>query len=206
MNEQTGKDGLEQALRGLREDSASLAAPDHLQGALVEAFRAHHSARSRKQGWTWAAAAIAACLVLALGFRIFRPVNPTAPVVVAAPVHPSPEPAPVKRVEPLQLANTAKGKSPVRRRVRPAVQRPAPRLSVAEATPKRDQQEFVKIPYAPPFTSYDEGQVVRVNMAGSSARRMGVPVLLDRVQADLVVGNDGVPRAIRVVSNSESQF
>ena len=59
----------------------------------------------------------------------------------------------------------------------------------------------MEIPYAPPLTPYDQGQIVRVNMAGSSARRMGVPVMLDRVQADLVVGNDGLPRAIRLVSN-----
>jgi hypothetical protein len=35
---------------------------------------------------------------------------------------------------------------------------------------------------------------------------MGVPVMMDRVQADLVVGNDGMARAIRVVSTQGSRL
>jgi hypothetical protein len=68
--------------------------------------------------------------------------------------------------------------------------------------PPRQQEVFVEIPYAPPFSPYEGGQVVRLNMPGSSVRRLGLPVSVDRVQADVLLGNDGIARAIRLVSNS----
>ena len=59
------------------------------------------------------------------------------------------------------------------------------------------------IPYAPPFTRIDQGQVVRVRVPRQSLRSLGLPVnedrMFERVPADLLMGEDGVPRAIRFV-------
>jgi len=88
--------------------------------------------------------------------------------------------------------------------VRPAVKpkhRKA-RQSVTQAAEIPDNQEFIEIPYAPAFEAVDGGQVVRVNMRGASVRRLGLPVMTDRVQADVLLGEDGIARAIRLVSNS----
>ena len=62
--------------------------------------------------------------------------------------------------------------------------------------------EFIEIPYAPSIGAFDEAQVVRVNMPGASARRLGLAVGMDRIQADVLLGNDGIARAIRLVSTS----
>jgi hypothetical protein len=39
-------------------------------------------------------------------------------------------------------------------------------------------------------------------MPGSSIRSLGFAVMTDRVQADVLLGSDGVARAIRLVSSS----
>jgi hypothetical protein len=197
---------LGDALRRLREDSSSQAAPNALEGTMLDAFRAHHAARAKRRHWTWVPVAIAASLALAVASLISEPVKVEAPSV---PVAVAPPAASVEmNSEPVTTpVSVEKRKAPAKRRVKPPARPPARPLSLATARPAREpQQEFVEIPYAPPFAPYDEGHVVRVNMAGSSARRMGIPVVMDRVQADLVVGNDGLPRAIRVVSNSGAQY
>ena len=59
------------------------------------------------------------------------------------------------------------------------------------------------MPYAPVFTSEDRGQVVRVRLPRESMRSFGLPVNQDRivqtVKADVLVGEDGIARAIRFV-------
>lgn len=187
------QDGLADALRRLREESAAQAAPDSLEGKLLLGFRSHHAAPRKQWNWIWVAASIAACLVVALVAVMREPMRATAPTAPSAAAR-TEQPAQVEK-KVLQVAAAQKPKPTRKRRARTA----GPRLSLASSQPA-PEQEFIKIPYAPPFTPYDEAYVVRVNMPGSSVRRMGVPVVMDRVQADLVVGNDGLARAIRVVS------
>ncbi len=72
------------------------------------------------------------------------------------------------------------------------------------ATPNREvTTEFFAVPYAPQFTSEDRGQLVRVRLPRESMRSFGLPVNEDRVtpvvNADVLVGEDGVARAIRFV-------
>jgi hypothetical protein len=200
MNEPL-QEGLDKALRRLREDVATQAAPDALESRLLASFQNHHVAvRQRQRRWMWAPAAIAAALVVAVVSRMPAPVKVEAPAIPLASV---PVPAPVVDGTPVVQTKSPKPGLPSKRRGKRATKQP---LSLAKSKPAPEPQEFMEIPYAPPFTPYDEGHVLRVNMAGSSVRRMGIPVLTDRVQADLVVGNDGLPRAIRLVSNTGSQF
>ena len=78
-----------------------------------------------------------------------------------------------------------------------------PKSAKLASTPTRvPQREFIRLPYAPEFDPYEGGQVVRVSMPGASVRNLGLPVMVDRVQADVLLGDDGVARAIRLVSNS----
>ena len=193
MNKST-PNSLEDAIRRLRESDATRHAPDLLESQLLQAFRGHHAARKRRHR-VWIPSAIAASLLFAVASQIDLTVveTPTIHVSSIRPPQPLLDPAPVN----------VRSDKPKRRARRPVAPPPRP-LSVASSGPVPSEREFVHIPYAPPFTTSDAGHVVRVNMAGSSARRMGIPVLTDRVQADLVLGNDGLPRAIRVVSNSTS--
>jgi hypothetical protein len=195
MTEQN-QDRLNQALRGLRDDAAGTAAPEGLEVALLEAFRQHHATPVQQTNRKlWAAMAIAASLTAAVVWRVSNPptlklATPTI-MAVTAPTAQSPrvtvQPAVMKSRRPKRKA------APVKQYA--AAPTPDPRSASPE-------DPFIAIPYAPAFTPYEDAQVVRVNMAGASVRRLGLPATADRVEADLVVGNDGLARAIRLVSNS----
>jgi hypothetical protein len=57
---------------------------------------------------------------------------------------------------------------------------------------------------APPF---ERGELIRVNVSAAAMRTVGLPVdedhLADHVQADVLVGQEGLARAIRFVKSSE---
>jgi hypothetical protein len=76
---------------------------------------------------------------------------------------------------------------------------PPPAVAV-EAAPAR---EFIPLPYSPAFTASEGGQVVRITLPRSSLRTLGFPIneerAFERIQADVLLGNDGIARAIRVV-------
>lgn len=63
--------------------------------------------------------------------------------------------------------------------------------------------DFVPLPYGEDFSADDSGVVVRVSMTRDALESLGYPVDevrgQDVVQADLVVGEDGWPRAVRLV-------
>lgn len=63
--------------------------------------------------------------------------------------------------------------------------------------------EFIPIGYANPANVQDGGQLVRIEMPRSAMARFGLPVNMDRfderVKADVLVGVDGLARAIRFV-------
>jgi hypothetical protein len=60
---------------------------------------------------------------------------------------------------------------------------------------------------APPF---DRGQLLRVNLPASAMQIVGLPVREDRmsnpIQADVLVGEEGLPRAIRFIGFDRAQF
>jgi hypothetical protein len=63
--------------------------------------------------------------------------------------------------------------------------------------------EFVAVPYAPPFAPSDRGQLIRLQVPRQAMRRFGFPVNIerwsDRVEADVLMGEDGIARAVRFV-------
>jgi hypothetical protein len=189
-------DPIQNALRRLREHAEDKKAPDSIEGKLLASYRVHH--HSRKRRWMWVPAAVAASLALAISWRLGSPTAIQAPEPQHSAAKPpaTPEVSVSKQPEPVVSAKAAaKAKPRVRRRST---------AQVAKA-PQR-AQEFYQIPYTPELGDYDSGRVVRVNMPGASVRSLGFPVMLDRVQADVFVGDDGVARAIRVVSGSGLNF
>ncbi len=64
--------------------------------------------------------------------------------------------------------------------------------------------EFIPVPYAPPLAPGEAVAVVRTQLDTQALDRMGVNVVLAsaasaQVNADLVLGQDGLPRAVRVL-------
>lgn len=82
---------------------------------------------------------------------------------------------------------------PVARKV--AQRKPAPREIVTDFYPLMED--------APPF---ERGELLRVSVPALAMRGVGLPVseerLADMVQADVLVGQEGLPRAIRFVNTN----
>jgi hypothetical protein len=95
-------------------------------------------------------------------------------------------------------------------RTQPVVQRPTmARLGTAAAastvaqTPTEDVINFYRLPDADELPPMESATIVRVQLPMSSLRLIGLPVSEDRaaefVQADMLVGQDGLARGVRFV-------
>ncbi|HEV7744820.1 MAG TPA: hypothetical protein VGO56_07475 [Pyrinomonadaceae bacterium] len=199
----------------------SEAAPARIKADLLTAFASQQQPLSvtdhvvpfpsrRKLGW-WAAAAVAAAAVVV--FALMPPIwkgapspvpesqiaqkapSPATPIVTPTPtaaVAPSigqPAPKPVK----------AAGKRPVLRQRSPRVISEAANETVARNT----ANEFVPLTYLATATAIDTGTIVRVQLSRSALVRLGLPINIESssetVKAEVVMGDDGVARAIRLV-------
>jgi hypothetical protein len=64
---------------------------------------------------------------------------------------------------------------------------------------------FIAVPYAMPIGQYERADLVRVNVPISALAQWGLPVTAfnpdQRVDAEVVIGEDGLARAVRLVSN-----
>jgi hypothetical protein len=81
----------------------------------------------------------------------------------------------------------------------------APTVAVVQATPVAEEEpdaDFYPLPEAEGLPAVENTMVVRVRLPASSLRLMGVPVGEERaddaVQADLLLGQDGLARAVRL--------
>jgi hypothetical protein len=76
-------------------------------------------------------------------------------------------------------------------------------VALNEAEPTEVTTGFVPLTYLNSATAMESGIVVRVEVAREKLVALGLPLNLDRagetIKADIVVGDDGVARAIRLV-------
>ena len=185
---------------GLRALGAASPLQSRGEAAVLAAFRAHRALPPKqRRNWKWLAGAAAAAACVLMVWQAVAPVpveTPARTVETRKQVLPrTPE------QQPLALA---KASEPPKRVRRP--RRPVSAPSRQEAAPQVETAtEFMPIPYSPAWTPYDRGQVVRVRLPRSSMRTFGLPVSEDRyyekVQADVLLGEDGIARAVRFVSN-----
>ncbi len=68
-----------------------------------------------------------------------------------------------------------------------------------------DDGGFVAVPYAPPLADGEFVKVVRTRLYAAALDRMGVavPVSNGEFPADVVLGEDGLPRAVRLLESSQ---
>jgi len=148
--------------------------------------------RARKQV-VLAAAAVAAALALAFFWP--KPQAPAPPRMAhiappAPPVVEQSKPAP----EPLrQLPARAKRRGAPRPVPAPAAPEPQPEVAT----------DFYPVPYTEPLRPHQRADIYRVQVPRASMAAFGIPVIGGRldsqITADVVVGEDGVTRAVRFI-------
>jgi len=168
------------ALDALAKADEGMEVSPQLELRLRTAFRKKY----RRRVWPYTAfvLAAAAALVVFLALKP-KPQNvPSHAAIITAPapvVQPRAE-APVVDPQPVRAA--------VHRARRPA-------------QPQEIMTDFFPLMAAPP--PFDRGEIVRVALPAAAMRTVGLPVdetrLADRVQADVLVGEEGLARAIRFV-------
>lgn len=175
------------ALKIVHEDSAQSETRPYVEMAVLDAFREHQRTRERVQyrqrrarlRWVeWVSMAAAAAVLLAIGgwrFSHRHSLNVNS-----------------------ASADAAGDANPVANSVNSAAA-PAPDSQDTSA----QDSDFVPLPYGEDFSTDDSSLVVRVSMTRDALGSLGYPVDemrdQDVVQADLVVGEDGWPRAVRLV-------
>jgi hypothetical protein len=74
---------------------------------------------------------------------------------------------------------------------------------MSEVAANEVKTDFVPLTYLNSATAMDSGIVVRVEVSREKLAAMGLPLNLERadekIKADIVLGDDGVARAIRLV-------
>ena len=184
-----GDDNVRDALRMLLA-STPRAAPERVEIALISAFRKQaHSRRLRRRA---VAASIATAACIAVSFSLWKPL--IVNTAVTAP------PAPViSLIAPPPDAWTVAPWAPL-----PRPRRTVARVSGLRPRPQVHAQEFVLLPYGDPALVDDSATIVRVDLPGSALRLAGFNVPQDiasnRVQADVLLGADGLAHAVRLVS------
>jgi hypothetical protein len=183
-------DRVIKALDALKRVDNELEAPPRVEAALLEAYRKRHARRGLLSGWFQgvAIATLAAALVMAFSLGRTSGKVETRPGISLQPA------AATLRVE----------AAPVRIE---EVVIPQPKQQQRVSVPVRSQPHevvtdfFPLMDIAPPL---GRGQILRVTVPASTMRSVGLPVreerLNDRVQADVLVGEEGMARAIRFVS------
>lgn len=203
---------LTRGLQLLAEEMESLVAPDEIELKLREAFRSRRvvpinkTSASRSRYWLVAVAAVllVAMSVVAVWWRSDAPQETIADTTLPKPNEvriEQDEPAP-KPVEQLAENQTPKRQAPKRVR-RNAVTRRAPETPMANHVTNEIATDFVPLGDMNAASLQDGGQIVRVTLRRSALVRFGIPVNMDRynenVKADVLIGVDGLARAIRFV-------
>jgi hypothetical protein len=187
--------------RGLAARAHSASLPQGLERVLLAEFDEVRGAVSHSRRFWFAAGAFALTATALLAVVLMRSPE-AAPVPVAVQ-----EPTPKVLAQPVP-------ETPVVAVARPVTMPPRPQLRpkpVAKA-PAAEQQEtaFVSIPYTMPLAPNERADVVRMDIPVAALIAAGLPMkvrdMSANASADVLVGEDGRARAVRLISVSDSGF
>jgi hypothetical protein len=172
---------LSAALHRLATGSAQNA-PAEVGARLAQEFRRHHVRRRRAR--MAMVVSLAASMTLAAALLLsLKPVRQSAPTVAH-------EPAPVVAPTMGQATPSATAQTQTSQPSR-------------KAAGSRAENSFMPLDAYDPATAPSELQIVRLELTGADLRLVGAPVAEDlsdrRLLADIVVGSDGTPYAVRLV-------
>jgi hypothetical protein len=182
-----------------------------VRAALMAEFRRRRTVTPMPRIWTqrakWlAVAAVAAAVLLAvflsIGHRAQKPVEAVRAPSTMAPPQP-PVTASIKPPVPPSLPAETKAAVPVKHRAASHPRRVVKKDPAPQEEPAEVASEFLEIPYVEPLRPEQRADVFRVQIPRANMAVFGLPVTggrLDaRVTADILMGEDGVVRAIRFI-------
>ena len=209
---------LSHGLRALAADMSPQAAPSRTEQQVLAAFRQGNDVQTftpRKRSWTYWATAAAAALLLAFAFAAWRYQHRALPVPNQPEVAGNSTPAPIPSASesPRQttedlVVSTPPHKSSPRPRIRATRvkhDRPQPAIPPIDTNAANAEvvTDFLQVGYGNAQDLQDGGQLVRVELPRLALARFGLPVNMElaneRVKADVLLGPDGMARAIRFV-------
>lgn len=202
---------LEFSMLDVARHDANRQVSPRVESALLQEFRRQKADAARQQiRRQLAALAIAAALLLTLGLALRHQAslwhNSHASLRPALTVSNSQPPA--ASAQPAVHVAATKASAAPQPKHPPARKQAAP----SDSTDSEYATAFMPLPYADDSAALDGGAVVRVSLSRSALASFGLPVAdfasSDRFQADLIVGADGAPQAIRLVSqlNPSAEF
>jgi hypothetical protein len=197
---------LTAALQALSAEAQAWSTSPEIEHRLQAAFEAERTAgvppsepAPRINRWDYALA-IAAIVALAVWLGS-RPARPAGPATASAP---SPAAAPAGRPP---LVSAPPAVAALRPSERPAVRTPRRLRARVAPAPRVRSFEFVALPSAVGLPDFESGSVVRIQVPVAALPEYGVDIgpNMQRVtvEADVLVGQDGQPRAIRLVTDDE---
>jgi len=204
---------LTEGLRGFARTSTG-EAPSNVEAAVLAAFRQHQSRtpsavtiRTSDRRWIYAAAGVAALVIIVtlLALNASRIPNPQPPekAKIETPVKPDETTAMPEPKTPTSDRKLATNKKTQRLQHRGVTSQ---RLAQPQLTPSATNEiatDFIPLTSREALAQMDGGQVMRVELPRSALMSFGLPMDMERaterIKADVVVGNDGLARAIRFV-------
>ena len=217
---------LSEGLRKLSDEMKGRQASSESEGKLLATFRAQASrpvenTPSRRRYWTGAIAAMLLIGFAVWAIRVWRS-QTASPAQLITQNEEQPLPGPISSPPATPVIETVNPLVPGppprtshERRDRKSSLRlpgkPGPKMTevalspvpAAEAESKEIATDFVPVGYGSALDLQDGGQVVRVELPRVALARFGLPMNLDRadegIKADVLVGADGLARAIRFV-------
>jgi len=190
---------LERALRALAENTDTERSAAEMESVLRTLFQQQKRVRRHSRSVaSWVAVGVVASLLLSMGVlswrRLIAP-EPTPPAVAL------PQLSPPATASKAQAPGPAAKGAPQNGRHRKS----KPDIPAQPADGKEFVTGFYALPYAENSNRAFSGEIVRVKLRGSALPAIGFPVALngdqaaEQITADLFVGQNGLPLAIRFV-------
>ncbi len=211
---------LTRGLHSVAVEMNSLQASEATEQSLLASFRQHSvvvplaSTRSYRPYWLTAVAAIL-LIVFGLVAVVWKGSNQPKNQIAVQPIPQAPKEikenknmvAPDDQVA--HLPAPSKPKRDLNPRVLQTRNSKANRAENTVAHHAEVATDFMPLGYLNPALLQDGGQIVRVEVPRTTMASFGLPVNMDRynerVKADVLLGVDGVPHAIRFVQDKRSQ-
>jgi hypothetical protein len=165
--------------------------PSQVRTALLAAFRNHHRQAAWRRAFEGASVGAAAAVLLVFLWTVGGRSKGQS------------SPAPRKDIsqhsmEPLDATGPTS-----ETQTQPAPTETAPDVATASPREVYVASDFVPVPFTGAINADDPGMVVRVQLTRASLAQLGYPVAEtpdeDLIRADVLVGEDGWPRGVRIV-------